>query len=129
MTAYNLFGKRCALPMLSDAMQGLVWGTLAVYGAFVAAGYINALTLVAASFGFGFLFLVNGVHGGLRDLENDVAIGCTTTVSFAGRISPTAMLYVPKPYAPAHCYYVPLLVFENLNFEWLRWFVDTWRTR
>ena len=84
MTLYNLFGKRCPVPMITDAVQGISWSTLAVYGSLIAAGHVNVLTFIAAGFGFGFLFLINGIHGGLRDLRNDLGIGCETTAIFFG---------------------------------------------
>lgn len=84
MTLYNLYGKRCSVPMITDAVQGISWGTLAVYGSLIAAGQVNYLTFIAAGFGFGFLFLINGIHGGLRDLCNDLEIGCKTTAIFFG---------------------------------------------
>lgn len=84
MTVYNMYGKRCPVPMLTDAVQGLGWGSLAIYGSLVAAGSVNSLSLVAAGFGFAFLFLINGVHGGLRDLGNDIAVRCSTTAIYFG---------------------------------------------
>lgn len=84
MTVYNLYGKRSPIPMLTDAVQGASWGCLAIYGSLVAAGHITVLTSVAFFFGFGFIFLINGVHGGLRDLRNDQATGCRTTAIFFG---------------------------------------------
>ena len=84
MTIYNLYGKRCPVPMITDAAQGIGWGSLAIYGSLVSAGHVNALSFVAANFGFAFLFLINGVHGGLRDLGNDLALGCSTTAIYFG---------------------------------------------
>ncbi len=81
--AYNLYGKRCAIPMLTDALQGAAWFCLAVFGALLAGGF-NALTFVIAAFGFAFILLINGVHGGLRDLANDLDHGRMTTAIYFG---------------------------------------------
>lgn len=84
MTIYNLYGKCCPIPMVTDAAQGASWGSLSIYGSLMAAGEITSLSLVAANFGFAFLFLINGVHGGLRDLDNDLKTGCLTTAVYFG---------------------------------------------
>lgn len=84
MTIYNLYGKRCPMPMITDAAQGIGWGSLAIYASLVSVGHLNTLSFVAANFGFAFLFLINGVHGGLRDLGNDLALGCSTTAIYFG---------------------------------------------
>jgi 4-hydroxybenzoate polyprenyltransferase len=86
MTIYNLYGKRCPVPMLTDAAQGISWGSLVIYGSLTATGEVNSLSFVAASFGFAFLFLINGVHGGLRDLGNDLERECSTTAIYFGAI-------------------------------------------
>jgi 4-hydroxybenzoate polyprenyltransferase len=84
MTIYNVYGKRCPVPPVTDLVQGLGWGSLAIVGALVAGGEVTALTLVPAAFGTSFLFLINGVHGGLRDLGNDLRCGMTTTAIYFG---------------------------------------------
>jgi 4-hydroxybenzoate polyprenyltransferase len=84
MTIYNLYGKRCPVPPITDFVQGLAWGSLAILGALVAGGRVTATTLVPAAFGTGFLFLINGVHGGLRDLANDLRCGMKTTAILFG---------------------------------------------
>ncbi len=81
--AYNLYGKRCRIPMLTDALQGVAWFCLATFGAVLVGGF-NTLTFVIAAFGFAFILLINGVHGGLRDLANDFARGRMTTAIYFG---------------------------------------------
>jgi len=83
MTIYDLWGKRCPLPPLTDAAQGVAWGALALVGALVA-GEPNALTAVVCAYAVGYLLLINGVHGGMRDLANDLAWGRRTTALFLG---------------------------------------------
>jgi len=80
---YNLYGKRCRVPITTDAIQGVAWISIALYGSSLV-GEINALSVVVAAFGFGFIFLINGVHGGLRDLENDLRHRRVTTAIFLG---------------------------------------------
>jgi 4-hydroxybenzoate polyprenyltransferase len=84
MTVYNLYGKRCPVPPVTDLVQGLAWGSLAVVGALLAGGRVTRATVPAVAYGATFLFLINGVHGGLRDLANDLRCGMTTTASYLG---------------------------------------------
>lgn len=84
MTIYDLWGKKCAVPPLTDLAQGLGWGCLVLYGALALGASPNILTWVAFASGAGFILLINGVHGGLRDLTNDLAQGSLTTAIFFG---------------------------------------------
>jgi 4-hydroxybenzoate polyprenyltransferase len=64
MGAYNLWGKRCPFPPLTDAIQGMAWGSLALYGA-CAFGAPNRMTwMVRVCRGLHPIF--NGIHGLLR---------------------------------------------------------------
>lgn len=84
MAVYDLWGKRCPIPPLTDLAQGLAWGSLALFAALALGHQPNLLTLVATLHGVLFIFLINGVHGGLRDLDNDLARGRLTTASYFG---------------------------------------------
>jgi 4-hydroxybenzoate polyprenyltransferase len=96
MAVYNLWGKRCFLPPLTDAAQGLAWGSLALFGAIVAPGPPTLLTAVVCGSGAGFILLINGVHGGLRDLDNDLAAGKkTTSIFFGARPQAGSAILVP----------------------------------
>jgi 4-hydroxybenzoate polyprenyltransferase/uncharacterized membrane protein YphA (DoxX/SURF4 family) len=90
MYLYNRFGKSCPLPPLMDAIQAAAWGSLVLFGAlFVDPGMESdnwLLVWTVFAFGAGFILLINGVHGGLRDLENDVAHGCNTTARWLGAV-------------------------------------------
>jgi 4-hydroxybenzoate polyprenyltransferase len=84
MLLYNLYGKRFPLPLVSDAVQGLGWAALALYGALATgmplharAGWLCATILL-------YVMMVNGLHGGLRDLANDARHGARTTALFLG---------------------------------------------
>lgn len=96
MAVYNLWGKRCPIPPLTDAAQGLAWGSLALYGALALGGEPNMLTWVVVAYAAGFLLHINGIHGGLRDLDNDLASGARTTAIFLGaRPGPGGEVRVP----------------------------------
>jgi 4-hydroxybenzoate polyprenyltransferase len=84
MTAYNLWGKRCPVPLLTDAAQGLGWGSLALVGAGLEAATPPPLAILVCAYGAGHIFLINGIHGGLRDLDNDLAHGSRTAAIFLG---------------------------------------------
>jgi 4-hydroxybenzoate polyprenyltransferase len=95
MALYNVAGKKCFLPPLTDLIQGLSWGGLAFWGALTLGGTINAWTWVAGLSGILFILLINGVHGGLRDIENDFRTrSCTTAIFFGAR---------PAPRGPESC--------------------------
>lgn len=89
MGAYNWWGKRCPIPPITDFIQGLAWGALALYGA-VTAGKLGdirdlgPLPWVIFAYGAGFMLLINGVHGGLRDLANDIKQKRKNTAIFFG---------------------------------------------
>ena len=84
MTLYDVWGKRCPVPPLTDLAQGLGWGMLAYVGAGLVADEPSALTHLLCAYGAGHISLINGIHGGLRDLENDLARGSLTTAAFLG---------------------------------------------
>ena len=84
MAFYNLFGKRVRFPILTDAVEGAAWGCLALWGASVAGDGPVAATWPVFLYGFGFIFLINGIHGGLRDLENDLHCDARTTAILLG---------------------------------------------
>lgn len=80
---YNLYGKRFRFPFVTDAVQGVAWISIALVGSLLT-GKTDGLSYVIAGFGFGFIFLINGVHGGLRDLVNDRMHGRINTAIFFG---------------------------------------------
>jgi isopentenyl-diphosphate delta-isomerase len=97
MALYDAFGKRCPLPPLTDAAQGLAWACMTFYGASLAGGDVNALTGVVAASGVVYTLLINGVHGGMRDLENDLAHGAHTAALWLGmRPLPGGGIEVPR---------------------------------
>lgn len=95
LAIYDLWGKRFPVPPVTDLAQGIAWGSLAFFGAALM-GSPNFLTGVVGGYMAGFILLINGVHGGLRDLENDRACGRRTTAIFFGvRSRPDGSFEVP----------------------------------
>jgi 4-hydroxybenzoate polyprenyltransferase len=95
LMVYDVWGKRFVVPPVTDAAQGIAWGSLAFYGAALM-GSPNFLTVVVGGYMAGFILLINGVHGGLRDLENDRSCGRRTTSIFFGvRARPDGSFEVP----------------------------------
>lgn len=83
MAAYDVFGKRMAFPPVADLLQALGWGILVVYGSAVVSRP-TALTFWLAAFVAAWTMQLNGLHGGLRDLENDYRRGARTTAILLG---------------------------------------------
>lgn len=84
MAVYDLWGKRCFCPLLTDLSQSLGWGGLSLWAAMLVGGELKATAWLAFGFGVGYILLINGVHGGLRDLANDLRTGSRTTAIFFG---------------------------------------------
>lgn len=97
MTIYDVWGKKCPWPPLTDCIQGLGWGALVLYGALVAGGTPSAMTWVVAASAMSFILLINGIHGGLRDLENDLRQGSRTSAIFFGARPCAGGATVPVP--------------------------------
>jgi 4-hydroxybenzoate polyprenyltransferase len=90
---YNRYGKRCAFPPLTDAVQGLGWAALIAYGA---GGTLDRPIALLMLHEVLLILLVNGVHGPLRDLANDAANGArTTALWFGARTTPSGALQMP----------------------------------
>lgn len=96
MTVYNWKGKRLRVPLLTDVAQGLSWGLLAIFGGMVGAsttmpdysfGVVLGRCWLLGVYGALYIFLINGIHGGLRDLPTDLANGRrTTAILFGGSV-------------------------------------------
>ncbi len=108
MAAYNLWGKRVRFPPLTDVIQGFGWAALAFYGAAVMPGPPTALTGVLVVFEVIFIAMINGVHGSLRDLANDLRGGARSTAILLG-VRPRGAngLLIPLRFA---CYALALQV-------------------
>lgn len=84
MSIYNLWGKRFVFPLLTDVVQGVGWGTLALYGVAIVPGSPTRLTGLLFAFVVIFIMMINGVHGSLRDLKNDLNYGVRSTAILLG---------------------------------------------
>jgi hypothetical protein len=84
MTIYNLWGKRTPLPPLTDAIQGVGWSTIGLYGICVLNYSPTMLTGAFLVYVFVLVLMINGVHGALRDLTNDFHQGMLTTAILLG---------------------------------------------
>jgi 4-hydroxybenzoate polyprenyltransferase len=98
MGAYNLWGKRCPFPPLTDVIQGFAWGSLAIYAAYALGARPNTLTWLVAGYVTVFALFFNGIHGSLRDLGNDFVRGARTTAIFFGARPGSGVgdAYVPR---------------------------------
>jgi 4-hydroxybenzoate polyprenyltransferase len=84
---YNLWGRVSPIPPLTDLAQGLGWASLVVFGALVASPDPDELwrrTFALIVYAVGYILLVSGVGGGLRDLAADEAYGRRTTALWFG---------------------------------------------
>ncbi|NND03990.1 MAG: UbiA family prenyltransferase [Acidimicrobiia bacterium] len=97
---YDLWGKRTPVPVVSDVIQGVGFAALVVAGALWAAEP-TPVTWLGAAYVVVYIVQINAVHGGLRDLENDLAhgarttpilLGCRADAAGAVRISPAMLV-------------------------------------
>jgi len=102
MTGYNLYGKRCPWPLLTDSLQALGWCALLLFGAVCETPVTRADLPWLVSYVFIYVLLINGLHGGVRDLANDFERGARTTAVWLGarpaagsgvRMSPQLIAY------------------------------------
>ena len=100
MGAYNVWGKRCPFPPLTDAVQGLAWSGLSVYGAQAIGVAPTALTWWLAAYLTVFTLLFNGIYGPFRDLISDFAAGAKTT----------AIVFGARPASAGRRRYVPTVL-------------------
>jgi 4-hydroxybenzoate polyprenyltransferase len=84
MGAYNMWGKRCRFPPLTDAIQGMAWGSLAIYAAQTVGASPTSLTWMVTAYLTVFTLLFNGIYGPFRDLASDFAAGARTTAIVFG---------------------------------------------
>jgi 4-hydroxybenzoate polyprenyltransferase len=86
ITLYDLFGKRTNAPIVTDAVQGVAWAALVLFGALVSGGVAAPSTVTIAGGTFVYILMINGVHGAVRDLPSDLRGGaCTTAILLGAR--------------------------------------------
>ncbi|GAC1364055.1 MAG: hypothetical protein NVSMB42_23780 [Herpetosiphon sp.] len=95
MVVYDVWGKRSGLPPVTDIIQALAWVALAVYGSLIAIpSQLTPWALVTIAI---FVIYINGVHGSLRDLQNDFATGSSTTaIMFGVRPLNSSSISIPR---------------------------------
>jgi 4-hydroxybenzoate polyprenyltransferase len=81
--AYDLLGKRLAHAVVADLVQAIAWAALCGCGA-LAIGTVTSSTVWLMTFFVVYILMANGVHGGLRDIANDVRHGARTTPILLG---------------------------------------------
>ncbi len=98
MTLYNLYGKRISIPVLMDIVQGIGWAFLVLLGAQLTGNTLSELTWIIAVLAIIYILMINGIHGSLRDLENDSNTGANTTAIIMGaRMYNSMEIKFPKP--------------------------------
>jgi hypothetical protein len=90
MAVYDLWGKHMAFPLTTDFVQGAAWALFALCGAALGPGGPSRLTGVVLLYVVVFIMLTNGIHGSLRDLDNDLSAHARTTAILLGA-RPAAM--------------------------------------
>lgn len=99
MAVYDLYGKRTGMPWVTDVVQGLGWAALLLCGAAVR-GPWQPLTWVLFAFVTVYIVMANGVHGALRDLDNDARQGARSVAIVMGaRIDGDGRLSMPASLA------------------------------
>jgi hypothetical protein len=96
MTIYDLGGKRSIIPPLTDLALGLACGLMALYGALITHAGGTEFTGIVVVFVTLFVTMMNGVHGSLRDLDNDLASGMRSTAILFGTHQTTEGLVIPR---------------------------------
>ena len=95
LAIYDVWGKKTAVPPLTDLIQGIGWAALLLAGA-TASGQPNPLTWLTAAVVVVYILLVNGINASLRDVANDVAHGVVTTAVYLGTTpNPDGSLRIP----------------------------------
>ncbi len=80
---YDLWGKRLLVPLVADGVQGVGFAALVVMGGYWQGGP-TAITWWVAAYMAVYIVQINAVHGGVRDIGNDVAHGARTTPVLLG---------------------------------------------
>ncbi len=81
--AYDVWGKRCRWPWLTDLVQAVGWAALAYVGVRPHADSVARVFCLLGALVL-YIMLINGVHGPVRDLTNDARRGARTTAILLG---------------------------------------------
>ncbi|WP_199422967.1 UbiA family prenyltransferase [Actinotalea solisilvae] len=93
--AYDVWGKRAAIPPVTDAVQGAGWACLVWCGASLAGSATPVTGWVALAVALA-VVLINGVVGAGRDLANDERHGARTTAIVLGATAAGGRVRVPR---------------------------------
>jgi 4-hydroxybenzoate polyprenyltransferase len=95
---YSLLGKKLEWAVLSDGVQGIGTACFVWVGAALT-GEVTAATVAAMAYVVGYVMMINGVHGTVRDLANDAAHGARTTgLMFGAHIDADGTAVLPGPF-------------------------------
>ncbi|MCP4306658.1 MAG: UbiA family prenyltransferase [bacterium] len=83
LAIYDVWGKRIPIPFVADFEQGVGFAGLVLLGAYWWSRP-TLLTWLVAAYVVVYIVQINAVHGGMRDLANDIAHGVTTTPVLLG---------------------------------------------
>lgn len=83
LTIYDFFGKKSPWPPLTDFVQGAGCGLAVIYGG-LANDSLTALSWYEAAYLMVYFAMINGIHGSLRDLENDAVHQVRSTALVLG---------------------------------------------
>ena len=84
LTLYNVYGKRCPIPPLVESAEAFAAALLVVYGAAVNGDAFHQLVPLLALSAFVYILLINGFHGSLRDIDNELRHNLSTTPIWFG---------------------------------------------
>lgn len=96
MSIYNFFGKKCKYPLITDIAQGIAWGSFSLFGASLFGNPINLISIFVALYFLLLMLIINGIHGGLKDLKNDQSHGAITACIFLGARVENGEVIIPK---------------------------------
>jgi 4-hydroxybenzoate polyprenyltransferase len=83
LAIYDLYGKRCRWPLLTDVIEAVGFCALVLFGTCLV-GDPQEDTPWLLGIVFVYVLLITGVHGSVRDLANDYARGAQTTAIWLG---------------------------------------------
>ena len=131
MAVYDVWGKRVSFPLFTDFIQGLGWGALVLYGAAVVHGRPSGSLAVIFAFVVVYIMMVNGIHGSLRDLTNDLNCGaCTTAILLGARPLDAKRIALPllfKLYGLILQALLIAILVVPLLYNWFGYQAATWR--
>jgi 4-hydroxybenzoate polyprenyltransferase len=83
LAIYDLYGKRCRWPLLTDVVESFGFCALVLFGTLLA-GEPRADTAWLLGLVWVYVLMITGVHGSVRDIANDHARGALTTAIWLG---------------------------------------------